>query len=85
MGEYKIAISQGAPECPNCGCDGFDDWHNSPGLKTGFLPVSITGAIKCHQCGKFFHVDHYSDGATHSSMGGKQKKAVKTAQPERGT
>jgi hypothetical protein len=71
MSETKIAVTNGAPECPNCGCEGFDDWRNSPGLKRGIGIVAITGSLQCHQCGRFFHVDHYHDGETHATMGGK--------------
>lgn len=69
MGELKIAIGKYGPECPCCGLDTFDDWHHEKGLKEGFYPVQITGRLKCHGCGKFFHIDHYHDGATHCSAG----------------
>lgn len=64
--ELLLEISRG-PKCPHCQLDTFDDWHHANTLKSGFAPVAITGSLRCHGCGKFFHIDHYSDGATHSS------------------
>lgn len=64
--QLKLEISRG-PKCPHCQCEGFDDWHLTKGLKASSPLVIIYGALKCHGCGKFFHVDHYNDGMTHSS------------------
>ncbi len=54
------------PECPKCGNAGFDDWNHEPTLKT-FSGI-ISGRLKCHGCGRFFSITHYTDGATHSIM-----------------
>lgn len=64
--ELKLAIACG-PKCPHCDLDTFDDWHHERTLRPGFLLVAITGSIKCHGCGRFFHIDHYADGQTHST------------------
>jgi hypothetical protein len=67
--ELKIAIAHG-PECPNCGEDGFDDWWHDKTTKTGHRPVSLEARLRCHGCGRFFHVTQYGDGETHSRSGG---------------
>lgn len=62
----KVRIAPG-PCCPNCGLDTFDDWHLTPGL-TG-IGGTISGRLRCHGCGRFFRIDRYPDGVTHSTSG----------------
>ena len=64
-----IVISKHGPECPRCHCDGFDDWWHDKTCKAGVLLVAITARLKCHGCGIFFAVTHYTNGETHSSIG----------------
>lgn len=63
-GGLKIAIGPG-PQCPHCREDGFDDWHHEPSLKV--VGIVLQGRLKCHGCGKFFRVEQYGDGETHST------------------
>lgn len=63
--ELFLEIDSG-PKCPKCGLDTFDDWHHEKGLKQ--LGSALTGRLKCHGCGRFFHIHRYSDGEVHSSM-----------------
>jgi hypothetical protein len=64
----KIAIAVG-PECPSCGEDRFDDWWHDKSVRSpGGFVVSLTGALRCHGCGKFFAVTMYQDGETHSKV-----------------
>jgi hypothetical protein len=60
----KLAIARG-PCCPFCRWDGFDDWH----LERTLRPVGLVlaGRLRCHACGKFFHIDRYPDGEVHST------------------
>jgi hypothetical protein len=72
--DLRIAIALG-PECPHCGCDGFDDWWHARTVKSGCGIVSLRGSLRCHACGKFFAVTHYTDGETHSTAQVRQKAA----------
>lgn len=60
-----LAIARG-PQCPTCHETGFDDWHHERTLRS-YAGV-IAGRLKCHGCGRFFSIRHYSDGETHCSM-----------------
>ncbi len=57
----KIAISSHGPKCPNCGCDGFDDWWHEKTIRRGFYPVDLEGSLRCHGCGRFFSVRLFHD------------------------
>lgn len=67
MAERKVRVCHGV-ECPNCGCDGFDDWWHNPTTKQdGML---VTARLRCHGCGRFFKVSRYPDGEHVNEMGG---------------
>lgn len=72
----KIAIGNG-PVCPECGCDGFDDWwHDKSCRSGGSLVVDIYADLTCHGCGAKFEVTRYHGGETHST--------ISETEPERG-
>lgn len=64
-----MAIGPG-PVCPKCRCDGFDDWWHDPGIKAmvGFSTIALHGALRCHECSRYFSVIQFSDGVCHSSV-----------------
>jgi hypothetical protein len=65
MRELQITIAHG-PQCPACGCDGFDDWWHDQSCRSGGAVVEIYANLKCHGCGEDFEVTRYHDGETHS-------------------
>lgn len=71
-GDLKLKIGPG-PECPHCGCSEFDDWFHEKTLRSGVLLVKLAGRLKCHGCGKFFHVTQYFDGQCHCTACSRRK------------
>lgn len=68
MSDLQISIARG-PQCPACGCDGFDDWwHDKSCRAAGGPVVDLYADLKCHECGSGFEVTRYHDGETHSVM-----------------
>jgi hypothetical protein len=64
-----VRISRVGPECPNCGAWEFDDWWHDRGIRSPGGPVvALSGALRCHGCGRFFSITRYHDGETHSVM-----------------
>jgi len=67
MAELKIAIANG-PQCPFCGCDGFDDWWHTDTIRSGHsFIVELYADLTCHDCGEEFQITRYWGGETHST------------------